>query len=158
MKLRIAPPRPSWIDEGSSPMIAPTTLAVAETLSAAKRYGSDAGTFSLPEAPTTARRVRAHQLERARVGRVEAAQRVDRDREEGQVGGDHRDRDPGGEPAASPSQTTTIGAIARIGIVCEATMYGRKPRCSSREWWSTTPIAKPIAAPSSEADAPPPSP
>ncbi len=35
--------------------------------------------------------------------------------------------------SSPPSQTTTIGAIARIGIVCEATMYGRKPRCSSRD-------------------------
>jgi hypothetical protein len=37
LKLRIAPPRPSWIEAGSSPMIAPTTLAVAEILNAAKR-------------------------------------------------------------------------------------------------------------------------
>ena len=39
----IWPPSPSWIDEGSSPMIAPTTLAVADTFSAAKMYGSAAG-------------------------------------------------------------------------------------------------------------------
>ena len=26
-------------------------------------------------------------------------------------------------------------------------MYGRKPRCSSREWTSTTPSAKPTTAP-----------
>ena len=32
-----------------------------------------------------------------------------------------------------PSPTTTIGAIARIGIVCEATMYGMKPRSRSRD-------------------------
>ena len=42
----IAPPSPFWIDDGSSPMIAPTTLAVAATLNAEKRYGSDAGTRS----------------------------------------------------------------------------------------------------------------
>ena len=42
---------------------------------------------------------------------------------------------------------TIIGAIARIGIVCEATMYGSTPRWSTREWWSTTPIVNPIAAP-----------
>ena len=45
------------------------------------------------------------------------------------------------------TQTTTIGAIARIGIVWLATMYGRKPRWSSRECTSTTPIAKPTTAP-----------
>ena len=44
MKLTIAPPRPSWIDAGVSPMIAPITAAVAEILSAVKRYGIEAGT------------------------------------------------------------------------------------------------------------------
>src|SRR5262245_23503495 len=42
----IQPPRPSWIDEGSSPITAPTTLAVAATLNAENRYGSAAGTRS----------------------------------------------------------------------------------------------------------------
>jgi hypothetical protein len=37
LKLRIAPPRPPWMEAGSSPMIAPTMLAVAEILKAAKR-------------------------------------------------------------------------------------------------------------------------
>ena len=32
-----------------------------------------------------------------------------------------------------PSPTTTIGAIARIGTVCDATMYGRMPRSSRRD-------------------------
>ena len=42
----IQPPSPSWIDDGSSPMTAPTTHAVAATLNAEKRYGSAAGTRS----------------------------------------------------------------------------------------------------------------
>ena len=42
---------------------------------------------------------------------------------------------------------TTIGAIARIGIVCDATMYGMKPRWSSRDSESTTAIANPKIAP-----------
>src|ERR671914_198170 len=54
----IAPPRPSWIDDGSSPMIAPTTLAVAEILNAANRYGSDAGTFTFQR---TAHRLAAYE-------------------------------------------------------------------------------------------------
>src|SRR5581483_1064810 len=41
------------------------------------------------------------------------------------------------------NQMTTIGAIARIGTVCEATTYGRKPRCSIREWARIAPSAKP---------------
>ena len=113
-------------------MIAPTTLAVAAIRSAEKTYGSDVGTRSFQSTVQRLGRVGAHQLERARVGRLQPAQRVDRDREEGQVGGDHRDRAPALHAAGSfgLTQTTTIGAIARIGIVWLATMYGRKPRCS----------------------------
>ena len=32
-----------------------------------------------------------------------------------------------------PSQTTTIGAMARIGTVCDTITYGSRPRSSSRE-------------------------
>ncbi len=42
----IAPPSPSWRPDGSSPMIAPTTLAVAASRSAEKTYGSEEGTRS----------------------------------------------------------------------------------------------------------------
>ena len=49
-----------------------------------------------------------------------------------------------------PSQITTIGAIARIGTVCEPTTYGWKPRRSRFEKWKTTPIAMPTIAPISE--------
>ena len=101
MKLRIAPPRPSWIDAGSSPMIAPTTLAVAAILKAANRYGSDDGTRSFQSTDQSTGRVGVHQLECARVGRLEAADRVDRYREERQVGGDHRDREPRRQPATA---------------------------------------------------------
>ena len=103
-------------------MIAPTTLAVAAIFSAVKRNGSEAGTRSFQSIAQRAARVRAHQLDRARVGRLEPAQRVDRHREEGQVGGDDRDAHQSGDAGSfEPSQMTTIGAIARIGIVCEAT-------------------------------------
>ncbi len=37
--------------------------------------------------------------------------------------------------------------MARIGIVWLATMYGRKPRCSRREWTRITPSPKPTTAP-----------
>ena len=49
-----------------------------------------------------------------------------------------------------PSQITTMGAIARIGTVCEPTAYGRKPRRSRFEKWKTTPIAMPTIAPSAK--------
>src|SRR5712692_4320523 len=42
----IAPPSPCWIDAGASPMIAPTTLAVAAILSAVKMNGNADGTRS----------------------------------------------------------------------------------------------------------------
>ena len=45
------------------------------------------------------------------------------------------------------SQTTTIGATARIGIVCDATMYGSSARCASRECTSPTASANPTTAP-----------
>ena len=45
------------------------------------------------------------------------------------------------------SQTTTIGATARIGIVCDATMYGSTPRWASRECTSATARTKPTTAP-----------
>jgi hypothetical protein len=38
---------------------------------------------------------------RTRVGRLEAPEGVDRHREEGQVGGDHRDGEPAGQPASA---------------------------------------------------------
>src|SRR5207245_5473667 len=38
---------PSRLPDGSSPMIAPTTLAVAAILNAAKRYGAAAGSRTL---------------------------------------------------------------------------------------------------------------
>ena len=46
-----------------------------------------------------------------------------------------------------PSQITTMGAIARIGTVCEPTTYGWKPRRNRFEKWKTTPIAIPTIAP-----------
>ena len=49
-----------------------------------------------------------------------------------------------------PSQMTTIGAIARIGIVCEATMYGSNPRRRKVQWTSRTAMRKPPIAPSAK--------
>ena len=57
-------------------MIAPTMLAVAETFSAVKMYGSEAGNRSFQSTVHAPARVRAHQLERAAVGRLQAAQRA----------------------------------------------------------------------------------
>ena len=102
-------------------MIAPTTLAVAEIFSAAKMYGSDAGNAQLPEHRPAARGVGAHQLERARVGRVQAAQRVDRDREERQVGGDHRDRAQPGDAALRAEPDDDHRRDREDRHVCEAT-------------------------------------
>jgi len=50
--------------------------------------------------------------------------------------------------AAFWQPTTTIGAIARIGTVCEATMYGMIPRSRKRDCDSTTARRKPIVPPS----------
>ncbi len=41
-----------------------------------------------------------------------------------------------------------MGATARIGTVCEATMYGMNPRWSSFDWNRSAPSTKPTVAPS----------
>jgi hypothetical protein len=51
LKLTIAPPSPSWIEAGVSPMIAPITLAVAEIFSAENTNGSEAGRRSFQRTP-----------------------------------------------------------------------------------------------------------
>src|SRR4051812_15409237 len=141
----MAPPRPSWIELGSSPMIAPTTLAVALTFSAVKTYGSDDGTRSFQStfhglaayerrsscargsADWSPRSVLIATGKNVRYAAITATDC---------------------QPAFS--QTTTIGATARIGTVCEATMYGRNARCASREWTSPTASRNPTIAPAAK--------
>src|SRR6266545_6062822 len=111
-------------------MIAPTTLAVAEIFSAAKRYGSDAGTRTFQR--TASRPAAYERISSSALGSAEL-----RPRSVLIVTGKNvryaaitATENQLGRPRP-PSQTTTIGATARIGTVCEATMYGRKPRWSS---------------------------
>src|SRR5205823_1696537 len=124
----IWPPSPSWIDDGSSPMIAPTTLAVADTLSAAKMYGSAAGTRSF-------QRMRqfpaAYDLISSSARRsAECSPRI-------VLIVTGKNVRYAAITATAPqswkrvgsfgfSQTTTIGATTRIGTVCDATTHGRK--------------------------------
>src|SRR3954469_12856138 len=131
----IAPPRPDWRPDGSSPMIAPTTLAVAAMRSAEKTYGSDAGTRSFHN---TVQRLAAYV-------RISSSARRSADcrprsvlittgkkvRYEAITATAPQPLRPAG--SFGLTHTTTIGAIARIGTVWLATMYGRKPRCSRRE-------------------------
>ena len=65
---------PSWMSDGSSPTIAPTTAAGAAIRNPVKRYGLDAGRRSLRRIADARRRVRPHQLQRARVVGAQAAQ------------------------------------------------------------------------------------
>src|SRR4051812_17040299 len=123
-------------------MIAPTTLAVALTFRAVKTYGSDAGTRSFQStfqglaayerrsscargsADWSPRSVLIATGKKVRYAAITATDC---------------------QPAFS--QTTTIGATARIGIVCDATMYGSSARCASRECTSPTASANPTTAP-----------
>src|SRR5688572_8083057 len=110
-------------------MIAPTTLAVAETLSAENRYGNEAGTFSFQRID--------HRL--AAYERISSSARRSAESKPRSVlivtGKNVRyaamtaTENHAGKPR-EPIQTTTMGAIARIGTVCDATMYGRNPRWS----------------------------
>src|SRR5919206_1489150 len=127
----MAPPRPSWIELGSSPMIAPTTLAVALTFSALKRYGIDAGTR---KNQSTLQRDAAYERSSSCArGSADCSPRsvlIVTGKNVRYAAITATDCQP------DFSHTTTIGAIARIGTVCDATMYGRKPRWSRREWTS----------------------
>ena len=51
-----------------------------------------------------------------------------------------------------PSPTTTIGASARIGIVCDATTYGMTPRCSTPKRAISAPSRKPHRRTDDESD------
>src|SRR6476469_8114001 len=123
-------------------MIAPTTLAVALIFSALNRYGSDDGTrrrhstchgdaayerISSCARGSIACRPRSVLIVTGKKVRYAAITATDC------------------QPAFS--HTTTIGATARIGIVCDATMYGSSARCASREWTSPTASANPTTAP-----------
>src|SRR6266852_8600379 len=113
-------------------MIAPTTLAVAATLKAAKRYGAAAGSLTL-----------------RRTSRDDDA--YERMSSSARGSGERRPRSPAivtgkkvryAEMTATASQPprnqiTTTGAIAMIGTVCDATTYGTSARASTAECTNT---------------------
>ena len=72
------------------------------------------------------------------VGRLEPAQHADRDREEREVGGDDRDREPlrprGARRGRSGCRCAlTIGAKAMSGTVWLTTIQGSRPHSASRQ-------------------------
>src|SRR5918994_2173309 len=147
----IQPPSPSWIDDGSSPITAPTTLAVAAILNAEKRYGIAAGTRSFQN--TDHSRAAYDSMSSTAAGSAER-----RPRTVFTVTGKNvryaaitetRIQSFGVQPAmlTFPSPTTTIGARARIGIVCEATTYGMIPRCKTPKRAISAPSRNPTVAP-----------
>src|SRR5437763_14024135 len=123
-------------------MIAPTTLAVAATLNAAKRYGAAAGSRTLK-----------------RTSRDDGA--YDRISSRARGSGERRPRSPAivtgkkvryAEMTATAShpprnQITTTGAIAMIGTVCDATTYGTSARSRSGECTKTIARTRPSTAP-----------
>src|SRR5918996_2975563 len=124
----MAPPSPPWMEAGSSPMIAPTMLAVAEILKAAKRYGSEAGTRSFQrtfhalaayERMSSSARGSADCRPRSVLIVTGKNVRYAAIPATGNHGGSGSPPRPGSQPGhvLPPSHTTTIGAMARIGIV-----------------------------------------
>src|SRR5437016_2127317 len=123
-------------------MIAPTTLAVAAILKAAKRYGAAAGKRTFR---STSRDDDAYERMSSRA----------------RGSGERSPRSPAmvtgkkvryAEMTATAShpprnQITTTGAIAMIGTVCEATTYGTSARSSIRECTNTIARASPSTAP-----------
>src|SRR5579862_5779927 len=101
-------------------MIAPITLAVAEIFNAVKRYGRDAGTRSrqrIAQRPAAYDCIsssdRGSTAFRPRSSLIATGKKV---RYAAMIATDSQPGTP-----LLPSPTTTIGAIARIGTVCEAT-------------------------------------
>src|SRR5438067_5410952 len=126
-------------------MIAPTTLAVAATLNAAKRYGAAAGSLTLTRTSED----------------DDAYERIS---SRARGSGERRPRKPAivtgkkvryAEMTATASQPprnqiTTTGAIAMIGTVCEAMTYGTSARSSSGECTNTMATPSPSAAPNTK--------
>ena len=132
-------------------MIAPTTLAVAEILNAEKRYGSAEGTrsFQRIDQPLAAYECMSSIARGSADCRPRSVLTVTGKNVRYAAMTATRIQSAGVQPliVRLPRPTTTIGAIARIGIVCDATMYGSRPRCSMRNCESTTPRTNPIDAP-----------
>src|SRR3954453_2496530 len=130
-------------------MIAPTTQAVAETFSAEKMYGNAAGTRSF-------QRIFQRLAAIARLNSTARRSVESRPRSVLIATGKNVRYAAITEPenqAATwrlPRYTTTIGATARIGTACEATTYGRSPRCRIFHCDMKTPSAKPTEAPSTK--------
>src|SRR5437879_9113263 len=131
--------------EGSSPMIAPTTLAVGATLKAAKRYGAAAGSLTLT---STSRDDDAYdRMSSSARGSGERSPR----RPAIVTGKNVRYAEMTATASHPPrSQITTTGAIAMIGTVCEATTYGTSARSSSCECTNTIARASPSSAPNTK--------
>src|SRR5439155_23295810 len=119
-------------------MIAPTMLAVAEMRRAEKRNGSEVGKRSFH---STVQRFAAYE----RISSIARWSAACRPRSvEITTGKKVRYAEITATEIQAvtwidASQTTTIGAIARIGTVCDATTYGSSPRCSIRECASSAP-------------------
>src|SRR5581483_6257458 len=115
----IAPPRPSWRPDGSSPMIAPTTLAVAASRSAEKTYGSEVGTRSFQ---STVQRLAAYvRISSSARGSADCSPRsvlIATGKNVRYVAITATAPQPCSGPGSfGLTQITTIGAIARIGTV-----------------------------------------
>ena len=96
------------IPPGPSPMIAPDDARRRGDLEGGEQVRQRGGQAQLAVDVPARRGVRAHQLERARVERAQAADHRDRDREERQVRRDHDDR-----ARRSPRTRTRSSARAR---------------------------------------------
>ena len=133
----ISRPMPPRVPVEISATIAPTTAAAAASFSAGTRYGTAAGSRSFTQRLPAAGGVGVHQLDRRRRRRLQAAQRADGDREEGEVRGDDRDRHPRlprrwPKTDSWPPQPTTSGASATSGTVWDRITYGSRPRSARR--------------------------
>ena len=134
--------------------MAPTSAAATAIFIDTKRIGQRRRPAQLPEHLPAAGVVGAHQIEMDRLGRAQALHHADGDREEGQVGRDQRLRrcSAGDRVHLAASTTMTIGAIARMGIVCEEITHGIRLRSRLFTWTMPTASRMPSSVPDDEAE------
>ena len=132
-------------------MIAPTTLAVAAIFSAVKMYGSADGTRSFQRIvhPRAAYECMSSSAQGSADWSPRRVLTVTGKNVRYAAITETRTQSGGGPPPIEtlPSPRTTIGASARMGIVCEATTYGMTPRRSTSKCARTTPSTNPTTAP-----------
>ena len=142
-------PMPDCAPVGNSPTMAAVSAMATATLSDANRNGTAGGKAQLPQNLTPARVVSPHQIKLHRVRRGEPLHHADGDGEEAE---NMEMSDLGMSPVRpiDPSTTITMGAMARMGIACDAMIHGIRLLLSNLECTMATASPIPSTVPSTK--------